>query len=207
MSRGPGLHLYITAVRWEVKPLHCVVYRAALPVCGQSTASDHRAGSPGSDCKEPEAPAAAWGRASAVTPPCGHLCCCRQDTQRAYSFHKNPLKNTWSEKFTGKKQRDCTCRRMVSLLHQKPAAALWPDWPVPAGETSPLHAGHAPGWRSHTAPPPEEPNAPHNVSRTAPSPPDADQRPLQERKIFMSTSSNQKQDGWSGKVFESLLPC
>lgn len=29
-----------------------------LPASGQSTASDHRAGTPGSVCKEPEAPAA-----------------------------------------------------------------------------------------------------------------------------------------------------
>lgn len=39
-------------------PLTVKCRQLQLPACGQSTASDHRAGTPGSVCKEPEAPAA-----------------------------------------------------------------------------------------------------------------------------------------------------
>lgn len=106
---------------------------------------------------------------------------------------KPTLKNMWSTTHTETHKLTalvhCTCRRRASPRHRKPPAALWPDWPVPTGETSPPHAGHAPWWRSHTAPPPEEPNEPRNAAHTAPSPPNADQKPLQGRKNLMSQSS------------------
>lgn len=108
-----------------------------LPMCDLSVASVHKGESPGSGCKEPEAPAAVWGRASAVMPPCGRLCYYRQTNVI------NVL--TWSENCTGKTNSDCTCQRTASPLHRKPAAAPSPDWPLLVDETSPLHVGLAPG--------------------------------------------------------------
>lgn len=59
-----------------------------VPALARSAASDRTAGIPGSGRRAPKALAAAEGRASAVTPPCGHPCYCRHNTTPV--IHKRP---------------------------------------------------------------------------------------------------------------------
>lgn len=175
-----------------------------LPMIGLSSASVHRAGSVGSGCKEPEAQAVVWGRASAVMPPCGRLCYCRQKTQQTHFFHKL-LWRTRDQKTVQVKSRQIVPVKGRSLPCVKSLLQL-PDLTGLSRLTKQAHFVQA------TLPDEVHTLLHHQRNQTHPITSFIQYRLLQtltkhpckgRRWVSslgpLSTSSNQKQDNWSCK--------